>query len=120
MAAERAVWSGIRRIGLMLDWAYNSKNENKTNTAKIATSAGLAVFVGATTDPKDWVQVGRACQRFALQATAVGLKHAFLNQPVEVAVLRPELAKLIGMPGRRPDLLMRFDPGGITALFRAT
>jgi hypothetical protein len=57
------------------------------------------------------VQAGRASQRFALAATALGLKHAFLNQPVEVPRLRPELAALVGMPGRRPDILMRFGYG---------
>ena len=36
-----------------------------------------------------------------LQATALGLKQAFVNQPVEVAALRPELAAVIGMPGFR-------------------
>jgi hypothetical protein len=57
------------------------------------------------------VAVGQACQRFALQATALGLKHAFINQPVEVPTLRPELAALIGLPGRRPDVVMRFGFG---------
>jgi hypothetical protein len=41
----------------------------------------------------------------------LGLKHAFVNQPVEVASLRPELAALVGMTGRRPDLVMRFGYG---------
>ena len=54
---------------------------------------------------------GRACQRFALQATALGIKTAFVNQPVEVARLRPELAALAGLPGRRPDIVMRFGRG---------
>ena len=54
---------------------------------------------------------GRACQRFALQATVLRLRHAFVNQPVEVATLRPELARLIGFPGPRPDLVMRFGLG---------
>ncbi|MFC3180539.1 Acg family FMN-binding oxidoreductase [Cypionkella sinensis] len=96
---------------MMLDWAYTSKSENTSNAAKIASSAGLAVFVAAKQDAEHWVKVGRACQRFALQATAMGLKHAFLNQPVEVAALRPALASLIGLPGRRPDLVMRFGRG---------
>lgn len=95
----------------VLDWAYTAESENKKTAAKIASSAGLAVFVGAKEDPDHWVLVGRACQRFALQATAMGLKHAFLNQPVEVPTLRPDLAKLIGLPGRRPDLVMRFGRG---------
>ena len=59
------------------------------------------------------MRAGRACQRFALQATALGLKHAFVNQPVEVASLRPELAALVGMPGRRPDIVMRFGYGPV-------
>ena len=95
----------------MVDWMFTASDDNKKTAAKIASSAGMAVFVGATEDAASWVQVGRACQRFALQATAMGLKHAFLNQPVEVANLRPDLASLIGMPGRRPDLVMRFGRG---------
>ena len=67
-----------------------------------------AVFVAAKADAEGWVHAGRACQRFALLATALGLKHAFLNQPVEVAALRSDLAALLVMPGRRPDLVMRF------------
>jgi hypothetical protein len=61
-------------------------------------------------------------QRDALQAAldainpgryqvALGLKHAFINQPVEVPGLRPDLAALAGMPGRRPDLVMRLGYG---------
>ena len=96
---------------IMLDWAYTAASENRKIAAQIASSAGLAVFVGARDDAEHWVRVGRASQRFALQATAMGLKHAFLNQPVEVASLRPDLARLVGLPGRRPDLVMRFGRG---------
>jgi hypothetical protein len=100
-------WLGPR----VLDWAYTAETENKQNTAKITSSAGLAIFVGADETAASWVQVGGACQRFALQATAMDLKHAYLNQPVEVASLRLDLATLIGMPGRRPDLVIRFGRG---------
>jgi hypothetical protein len=95
----------------MVDWAFTAATDNKKTAAKITSSAGLAVFVAAKEDSAHWVQTGRACQRFALQATAIGLKHAFLNQPVEVPDLQPTLATLIGTPGRRPDLLMRFGRG---------
>ena len=77
------------------------------------SSSGVAVFVSQRDDRDHWVRAGRACQRFALQATALGLKHAFVNQPVEVASLRPELAALVGMPGRRPDIVMRFGYGPV-------
>ncbi len=47
----------------------------------------------------------------SLQATALGLKTAIMNQPVEVAKFRPDLAAFVGMPGRRLDIVMRFGYG---------
>ena len=85
--------------------------ENDKYRSQLRSSAGVAVFIGARADPAHWVQVGRACQRFALQATALGLKHAHINQPVEVPSLRSEIAGLVGAPGRRPDIVMRFGYG---------
>ncbi len=95
----------------MFDFFASAKSENEKLVRQLGSSAGIAVFVGQKDDPEHWVLAGRACQRFALQATALGLKHAFINQPVEVARLRPELAALIGLPGRRPDIVMRFGYG---------
>lgn len=97
-------WLGPR----LFDMAFTSKSENAKYTRQITSSSGIAVFSAAGATPAQWVQVGRACQRFALQATALGLKHAFLNQPVEVLDFRADLADLVGLPGRRPDILMRF------------
>jgi hypothetical protein len=95
----------------LFDWLFKAKSENEKYARQIRSSAGIAVFVSQKEDREHWVLAGRACQRFALQATALGLKHAFINQPVEVAKLRPELASLVGMPGRRPDLVLRFGYG---------
>ncbi|MDP3339612.1 nitroreductase family protein [Frigidibacter sp.] len=93
------------------DQVFTTAAENDKYARHTATSAGFAVFVADREDTAHWVAVGRACQRFALTATALGLKHAFLNQPVEVPALRPDLAALIGEPGMRPDLVMRFGYG---------
>jgi len=73
--------------------------------------AGIAVFLAEREDKAHWIAAGRACQRFALAATGLGIKHAFINQPVEVKSLRPELATLVGEPGTRPDIVMRFGYG---------
>jgi nitroreductase len=100
-------WLGPR----LFDWVFRADVENDKYARQIASSAGIAVFAAQKEDREHWVLAGRACQRFALQATALGLKHAFINQPVEVARLRPELASLIGLPDRRPDLVMRFGHG---------
>jgi nitroreductase len=95
----------------MFDATFRPKAENDRYAGHLDTSAGVAVFVGAREDRDHWTRVGRSSQRFALQATALGLKVAYINQPVEVAALRPELATLIGVAGRRPDLVMRFGYG---------
>jgi hypothetical protein len=95
----------------MFDLFVRAKSENDKYARHLRSSAGIAVFVSQREDRDHWVRAGRACQRFALQSTALGLKHAFVNQPVEVASLRPELATLVGMPGRRPDIVMRFGYG---------
>ena len=96
---------------LAFDWFVSADSENDRYARQMRSSAGVAVFVGERADPEHWLKVGRACQRFALQATALGIRTAFINQPVEVAAVRPELARLLGMPGRRPDIVMRFGYG---------
>ena len=85
-------WLGPR----VFDWVFKADAENEKYARQLRSSAGVAVFVSQRDDREHWVLAGRACQRFALQATALGLKHAFINQPVEVASLRPELAALVG------------------------
>ena len=95
----------------MFEWFLNAASENDKCRKQMDSSAGVAIFVSAAANPENWILAGRASQRFALQATALGLKHAFLNQPVEVASFRPALAALAGLPGRRPDLVMRFGYG---------
>lgn len=97
--------------GAAVDLFLTADAENETYARQIASSAGLAVFFGERADPAHWSAVGRACQRFALTATSLGVKHAFLNQPVEVASLRAELAKRVGASGHRPDIVMRFGYG---------
>lgn len=95
----------------LFDLFFREKTENEKYARQLETSAGLAVFSAEKDDPEHWLRVGQACQRFALQATALGMKHAFVNQPTEVASLRGELAALAGFPGRRPNLVLRFGYG---------
>lgn len=97
--------------GLAFDLAFSATTENEKYRAQIDSSSGLVVFLGDKADPAHWIRVGRACQRFGLAATRAGLKTSFVNQPVEVPELRDALAALVGEPGKRPDIVMRFGHG---------
>ena len=101
-------WLGIRMMGLF----FTAKSENERFSRQIRNSAGIAVFVSERNDKAHWVEAGRCYERFALQATALGIRNAFLNQPVEVGAIRPQLASWLGIgPGARPDLVVRFGRG---------
>lgn len=97
-------WSGSR----MFRTFFTKDAENQKYADHIRSSAGVAVFVGDRDNPEHWIKVGRSFERFALQATALGIRNAHINQPIEDLTIRPEFAAWIGMPGSRPDLVIRF------------
>lgn len=95
---------------LAFDRLFDVRTENEKYARLIDSSAGVGIFFGERADRDHWIRVGQACQRFALAATGLGLKVAFVNQPVEVARLRADLAAVVGET-RRPDLVTRFGYG---------
>lgn len=97
-------WIGRRLFPMV----FRTGTENDKYRAHVRSSAGIAVFTGAKADPAHWIRVGRSFERFALQATALGIRTAHLNQPVEVPAIRAEFARWLGMPDARPDLVIRF------------
>jgi hypothetical protein len=92
----------------MFDWVFTAKAENEKCAKQVRSSSGLAIFVAEKDDKEHWIAAGRSYQRFALQATVLGLKHAFLNQAVEVPSIRNELAAFLGVNDQRPNLIVRF------------
>jgi hypothetical protein len=90
---------------------FTKNGENLRYESQLRSSAGVAVFVSEKNEPAYWVEAGRCCQRFALQATALQLRHAFINQPVEVPTVRKQFATYLGIDSHRPDLVMRFGYG---------
>ncbi len=97
-------WIGRRLFG----WFFEKEAENAKYVSHLRSSAGVAVFTGDREDKEHWVKVGRAFQRFALQATALGMRHAHINQPAEVPGVRSEFSSWLGAPDMRPDLVVRF------------
>ena len=81
------------------------------DTEALRSSAGVVVLVSTRNDSTGWVDAGRACQRLALQAAALDIRTAFINQPIEVPSLRPELESLLGIENEHAQLAMRFGHG---------
>jgi hypothetical protein len=94
----------------LFDLFVSADGENDKYARQVRSSAGIAVFTSERSGWRQWVEVGRAFERFALQAAAIGVRTAHLNQPVEVPALRTQLAGWLGT-GWRPDLVVRFGRG---------
>jgi len=108
-------WLGSR----FMNFFFTPKSENERYARQIRNAAGIAVFISARNDKRHWIEAGRCYERFALQATALGIRNAFLNQPVEVGSIRPQFAAWLGLNSNRaegedatrPDLVVRFGRG---------
>ena len=102
------------------DWRLSGPS-NAAHAADCARrSAGLAVLIGAGREPRHWVQIGRACERLLLHATAMNLRAAIINEPIEIRATRLELAAELGSHSRLPGVLIRFGygAGGLPSLRR--
>ena len=100
-------WLAKRIIGHVL----SPKAQAETDARQIRSSAGIAVFVASQDDKAAWVETGRAYERFALQATALGIRNAFINQPIEVPSLRPKFESWLKLNGEHALLIVRFGRG---------
>lgn len=96
---------------LVMRFAFSAKRQNRKDIKNIMSSAAIAVLYSEADDQRHWIEAGRCYQRLALQATALNLHTAFINQPVEVSTLRPQFASYLGIGHRRPDLLVRVGRG---------
>ena len=85
--------------------------ENDRLVTEVRSAAGLVAFISVGNAPPSWVETGRALQRFALLATSLGIRHDWVNAPVDVAAHRPQLGMELGEPAGRPGALLRFGYG---------
>ncbi len=104
-------WVGKPLFNLL----FNEKSENNKYAKHIRSSAGVAIFLSDKNDHAHWVEVGRCYERFALQATALNIRHAFINQAAEVSAVRHQFASHLNIDesagASRIDLVVRFGRG---------
>lgn len=66
----------------------------------------LAVIHTRSDNPAEWLSTGQALERVLLIAASEGIQASYLNQPCQVAALRPRLQEVLGIPGL-PQVVLR-------------
>jgi len=95
----------------IIGFVLTGKAQAKANETNIRSSPLVAVFAAKRDAVSAWVEVGRVYERFALQATVLGIRTAFINQPIEVRQLRPQLNSLLGLKEETALLMLRVGYG---------
>ncbi|MCM2369716.1 Acg family FMN-binding oxidoreductase [Aporhodopirellula aestuarii] len=84
------------------DWGEGQAAKDR----QLAEGSPLLVIIGTPRDtPADWIACGQTLAKMLLRGTSRGLSASFLNQPIEVASLRPQLNELCENEGFSQILL---------------
>lgn len=84
---------------------------------KILSGTPMLGLLSSQNDDQDnWLRTGQALTGILLELTAAGFTASYLNQPIEVVTLRPELKETVGLMGHKltghpltgyPQILLR-------------
>ena len=78
---------------------------------ELAVGSPILAVLGTDEDtPANWFSAGQALERVLLLGQAVGVSASYLNQPIQVAQLRPKLRSLVNKLGY-PQILLRLGFG---------
>jgi len=97
-----------RWLGQMFVSGTTPQQQAETDAKKLRSSPGSVVVASEADDKTAWVRTGQVYERMALQMTALNIKSAFLNQPIEVADLRGQFQSAMGLGAALPQLLLRY------------
>lgn len=97
-----------RWLGQMFVSGTQPQEQADADAKKLRSSSGAVVVVSTSDDKTAWVRTGQVCQRLALELTALGLKSAFLNQPIEVAKVRGQFQSALNLKMGLLRLLVRY------------
>jgi hypothetical protein len=97
-----------RWLGQMVVSNAKPQQQADTDAKKLRSSSGAVVVASESEDKTAWVRTGQVYERLALTMTALNIKSAFLNQPIEVADVRRQFQSAIKLGNALPQLLVRF------------
>ncbi|WP_236621021.1 Acg family FMN-binding oxidoreductase [Rhodopirellula sallentina] len=89
------------------DWGEGQAAKDR----QLAEGSPLLAIIGTQDDtPEAWMSTGQALAKMLLRGTSRGLSASFLNQPIEVTSLRPEIEDQCDEKGF-PQILLRWGYG---------
>lgn len=94
-------------LGRMFVAGTKPQQQADLDAKKLRSSSAAVVIASDTEDRSAWVRTGQVYERLALQTTSLGIKSAFLNQPIEVNELRSQFQSAVGLGAALPQLLVR-------------
>lgn len=94
-------------LGRMFVTGTKPQQQADLDAKKLRSSSAAVVIASQSEDKTAWVRTGQVYERLALQTTALGIKSAFLNQPIEVNDLRSQFQSAAGLGAALPQLLVR-------------
>jgi hypothetical protein len=97
-----------RWIGQLVVAGTKPQQQADTDAKKLRSSPGAVVVASESDGKTAWVRTGQVYERMALTMTALNIKSAFLNQPIEVASVRGQFQSAMGLGAALPQLLVRF------------
>jgi hypothetical protein len=97
-----------RWLGQMFVSGTRPQQQADIDARKLRSSSGAVVIASEADDKIAWVRTGQVYERLALKLTALNIKSAFMNQPVEVADIRGQFQSAMGLGTSRPQLLLRY------------
>jgi hypothetical protein len=91
----------------MVKTALNPKSQNKTDMQKIASSSHFVLFTVSDNSPENAIRLGMSLERFLLETTQLGVAHAYMNQPCQVASIAKKVSHSLGLPNQIPGVILR-------------
>lgn len=92
---------------LILAHLVSAKSQARQTRRQLLGSSAAVLMTADRDDRIHWLETGRAFERMALTATALGVRHAHMNMPCEVRELRSPLRDQFGPDTGVPLLLLR-------------
>lgn len=101
-----------RWLGQLVVATTTPEHQADADARKLRSSPAAAVIASEADTKATWVRTGQVYERLALTTTALSIKSALLNQPIEVAGLRTQFQSAMGFGTSLPQLVIRMGYAG--------